>query len=301
MNRAAGYKGDQPLTREDREKGMNIVFRLSQYYLLEFISMCWMGNHFHIILYAPSQDEQPDIRSIAERHNAFFENRPFKHVDCHDIDACTTVAEKMRDISHFMKVFQQAFTSSFNKSKGRRGHFWADRFKSTILQGREALWTAVKYVELNPVRAGIVSNPADYRHSTWGWYCGSGKHPFKSFFHKHLCGSLGEGNAESWSFDELCREFRGELARTIAYEENLTSEEINEEIEKARKNETMPIRFLRRTRHFTDGGIIGSKRFIQETATLFREKKKVMKKQFSRGRSVSGYLYCFKNLRASLE
>jgi len=298
MNRAAGYKDDYPFTPEDKERGMQIIRRLAEYYLLEIISVCWMGNHFHIVLYAPARDEMPPTEDIISRHNLFFEKKPLRQINPGDEIACRMIAENMRDISHFMKIFQQTYTRYLNRIKGRRGRFWADRFKSTILEGREALWSAVKYVELNPVRGGLVSDPADYRHSSWGWYCGTGKHPFEKFFHKHMCSSKGEGPSVNWSMKELASEFRGELARTIAYEQGLNEKEATEKITKAKRGETMPVRFLRRTRHFTDGGIIGSKIFIQETASLFRTEEKVMKKQFSRGRIDSGvHLFCYKALR----
>ncbi len=60
----------------------------------------------------------------------------------------------------------------------------------------------------------------------------------------------------------------------------------------------MPVKFLRRTRHWVDGGIIGTKGFVQEVGCRFEEKKKVMQKQLSRGRDPGGgVLHCFRRLR----
>ncbi len=185
MNRLAGYKHDHPFTDVDREYGMRLVNKLADYYLLEFISMCWMGNHFHIVLYAPSQAELPVNEVITARYNRYYNERLDKMIESDDT-ACAAVAAKMIDISHFMKNFQQAFVVYYNRAHNRRGHLWADRFKSVILDRTGALWAAVKYVELNPVRAELVADPADYRHSTWGWFCGSGKHLFADSFYKHL-------------------------------------------------------------------------------------------------------------------
>ena len=298
MNRLAGYAHDYPFTDVDREYGMRLVARLAGYYLLEVISMCWMGNHFHIVLYAPSKDELPSNKNIIERHNNYYNNRLDKMIELDDDLACGVVAEKMLDISHFMKNFQQAFVVYYNKAHKRRGHLWADRFKSVILDRIGALWAAVKYVELNPVRAELVDDPADYRHSTWGWFCGSGKHPFAKGFFKHMrhCSSLTDANC---SMEELITAFRGELARTIAYEAGLYGEELYEAIQKAKKGISMPLRYLRRTRHWTDGGIIGSKKFIINVANHFvKDKEKLLKKQFSCGKIENGeYLYCFKRLQ----
>ncbi len=43
---------------------------------------------------------------------------------------------------------------------------WADRFKSLLIEGGEALAAVAAYIELNPVRAGLCADPKDYR------YCG---------------------------------------------------------------------------------------------------------------------------------
>jgi REP-associated tyrosine transposase len=297
MNRLAGYKHDHPFTDIDREHGMHIVAKLSEYYLLEFISMCWMGNHFHIVLYAPSKDELPDNNAIAARHNNYYNNQLDKTIEPDSETNCAVIAEKMIDISHFMKIFQQSFVVYYNRAHKRQGHLWADRFKSVILDKTGALWAAVKYVELNPVRAELVTDPADYRHSTWGWFCGSGKHLFAESFFKHMqnCGQL-SGNIHNWQ--DLITIFRSELARTIAYEAGQNGEELFETVQKAKKGVSMPLRYLRRTRHWTDGGIIGSKEFILNMAAHFvKDKEKLLKKQLSCGKTDTGeYLYCFKRL-----
>ena len=297
MNRTAGEISSLPFEDVDREFGMKLVRRLSEYYLLEFVSMCWMGNHFHIVLYAPCADELPPLAEIAARHNAFYGADSLKAVDPDDSSACLDVGRRMIDISRFMKDFQQRFVHRFNRLHGRRGHLWADRFKSTILQGGEALWTAVKYVELNPVRAGVAADPADYRHSAWGCFSGSGRHPFEKSFVKHMRDSLGDFGA-SLTASELMARFAGELARTIAAESGACPEEIASEVEKAERGETMPVRFLRRTRHITDGGIIGGKEFVRNVAARFRDEASLKRHRLSRGSLDDGsVLYCFKQLR----
>ena len=299
MNRVAGEEHSYPLGDVDREYGMKLVKRLSEYYLLEFISMCWMGNHFHIVLYAPPVSELTSDEEIAARHNAFYGERHPRNIDASDSAACAKTGADMVDISRFMKDFQQRYVFYFNKTHRRRGHFWADRFKSTILEGRQALWTAVKYVELNPVRAGLAAEPADYRHCTWGWMSGSGAHPFGDSFFKHMRRSLGE-SAAGMTREELHALFRSELARTIANESSLDEEETRAKMRKAERGETMPVRFLRRTRHWTDGGIIGSKSFVRDVALKLGDGAKRAGKRFSRGAVDDGHLYCYKVLRASV-
>ena len=53
----------------------------------------------------------------------------------------------------------------FNRRYGRRGHLFADRFSAWLIESEEHLHAACRYVLLNPVRAGICSDPAAYRWS----------------------------------------------------------------------------------------------------------------------------------------
>jgi hypothetical protein len=66
-----------------------------------------------------------------------------------------------------MRNIQQGFTRWFNKSQKRRGRLWADRFKSTLLYGEETLLECMQYVDLNPVRAGVVARPEDDQYSAY--------------------------------------------------------------------------------------------------------------------------------------
>ena len=106
-----------------------------------------MGNHFHVVLYAPSADELPSDGEIAKRHNEFYGTRR-PNIDADDREACAETGRQMIDISHFMRVFQQKFAQYFNRMHQRRGGLWADRFKSTILEQGEALWSCAAYEEL---------------------------------------------------------------------------------------------------------------------------------------------------------
>ena len=70
----------------------------------------------------------------------------------------------MWDVSVFMKLLKQRFTQWFNQQWGRKGTLWEERFKSVLVEGAgEVLATMAAYIDLNPVRAGIVKDPADYR------------------------------------------------------------------------------------------------------------------------------------------
>ena len=72
----------------------------------------------------------------------------------------------MHDLSELMKGFMQRFTQWFNRSRQRTGGLWEDAFKSVLVEDGVAARTMAAYIDLNPVRAGIVTDPAEYRWSS---------------------------------------------------------------------------------------------------------------------------------------
>ena len=293
--RIAGAKDNYLFTDVDKGKGMNIVQGLARLFFLEPISMCWMGNHWHIIIHA--SNKSPTLHQTARRYNSYYDKKRMPLDAKSDPETCRQLSEHLNDISFFMRQVHQKFTFFINRVHNRRGTLWADRYKSTILDGEQALWNCVKYIELNGVRAKLVDDPAEYRFCTWGEFCETGVHIFGDSFARHMRRSLGD-QAEIWSDEEVYSEFRGELARTIAYESGVT-ENLHEIKKEAKKKESMPLRFLCRTRHWTDGSIIGNKEFVRETALQIYGKKRILKKQLSSGSDHQGnVLHCYRRLRS---
>lgn len=64
-----------------------------------------------------------------------------------------------------------AYAMAFNKKYGFNGHLWQSRPFSCVLDEAHQ-WSAVRYVELNPVRAGMVLHAEDYRWSSARAHCG---------------------------------------------------------------------------------------------------------------------------------
>ena len=176
-NRAAGCPGDFPFGDVEREQLVRLVTDLARFYVIEPIDYTIMSNHFHLVVFAPGKVPSPS--EAAARYNAYYPTLPPLPPTAPE---CARQAERMRDISEFMKDLQQKFSCWYNRSRTggrRRGTLWAERFKSNLIEGQSGLWTLAKYVILNPWRAEMVEDPADYRWSSWGSWNGSGRHPFE--------------------------------------------------------------------------------------------------------------------------
>jgi putative transposase len=70
-------------------------------------------------------------------------------------------------VSLLFRDLGRDFVRTFNKIHGRTGTLWDCRFKSSIVDSDEYLLACYRYIELNPVRAGIVSHPAEYQWSSF--------------------------------------------------------------------------------------------------------------------------------------
>jgi REP element-mobilizing transposase RayT len=81
---------------------------------------------------------------------------------------------RMHDLSQFMQGFLQRYTLWHNRKTKRKGHLWEDRFKSVIVEDGVAAKTMAAYIDLNPVRAGMVKKPEEYRWSSYGEAIGGG-------------------------------------------------------------------------------------------------------------------------------
>lgn len=73
----------------------------------------------------------------------------------------------MGDVSMYQKLLKQLFTAWFNRHHNRFGTLWAERFGSTMVEEGAVLLAVMAYVDLNPVRAGIVQDPKDYHFCSY--------------------------------------------------------------------------------------------------------------------------------------
>jgi len=70
-----------------------------------------------------------------------------------------------------MQAIGRHYVRYFNHTYGRTGTLWEGRFKSCLVDAEDYLLACHRYIELNPVRAGIVAVPEDY---TWSSYRANG-------------------------------------------------------------------------------------------------------------------------------
>jgi putative transposase len=75
-------------------------------------------------------------------------------------------------VPQMMQAVGRRYVRYFNDSQHRSGTLWEGRYRSTLIQTERYLLACMAYIDLNPVRAGLVAQPADYPWSSHGHYIG---------------------------------------------------------------------------------------------------------------------------------
>ena len=181
-----------------------------------------------------------------------------------------------------MKAIQLRFSRRYNHRAGRKGALWEPRYTPVIVEEEErALRTMAAYIDLNPVRAGMVADPADYR---WSGYAEAMAGKARS--RRGLVRVIGQmawpresaATAEPWGTDALPSLV--ERRALLFYRAVLSGQGAERKREdgtvvrrglsvKARERLTTPNErrlaaevLTRRVRHFTQGAIFGSRSLI---------------------------------------
>ena len=161
-----------------REKFVEIMRGCEALCQVQVLTYCVMSNHFHILVRVPEKPEGFDLPleevmelwggAVGDKWRMAMEGQ----FEIYRGNGCEQVVEEWRQkvmarmfsLSEFMKLVKQRFTQWYDGSHGRTGTLWESRFTSVIVEDEErALRTMAAYIDLNPVRAGMVEDPADYR------------------------------------------------------------------------------------------------------------------------------------------
>ena len=232
---------------------------------------------------------------------------------------------RMHDLSEFMKSLLERFTKWFNRTHSRSGTLWEDRFKSVIVESGVAARTMAAYIDLNPVRAGMVNDPADYRWSSYGEAVGggtkgNGKKAREGLVRAYFCDQGVGFEVEKWR--EVSRLYRrlmglalvrkpgraelGGAGVAVGQTTRNTAEMLEGEDNGTDLKELGVAKMLRcRVRYFTDGAVIGSREFVNEAFASARERFGAKRKDGARklkgvASPASGLLWSLRDLKTDI-
>ena len=276
-NRIVGTREDRPLGRAEKEQFVRILRRVAGFYAVRIVAYQVMSNHFHLLVQAP--EEPPSVEETVRRFEVFHGG---KRILLPGSPACEQWRLRLRDVSWCLRHLQHLYTAWYNRTRSvrRHGPLWAGRFKNTVLDGGCALWNCWVYIERNPVRAGMVADPADYRFSSYGHWARTGRHPFAEAFERFLKPALPHPLREADA--QAVRSALGaEFVRLAAEDARARPVQPGEPIEAADREPGFTLSARRRVRHWVDGLVIGSELFVRETMGRVRSRAEVARHRLS--------------------
>lgn len=85
--------------------------------------------------------------------------------------------EQERSLPLMMQAMGRTYVQRLNARYQRTGTLWEGRYRAGLVQADQYLLACQRYIELNPVRAGMVAAPGDYPYSSYGHYALGRKDP----------------------------------------------------------------------------------------------------------------------------
>ena len=285
------------LEDEEREHFVALMRQLEAFHGMRVVTYCVMSNHFHLLIEEPDEETRANwgaeqiLGRVRRLHDATAERTLRQELEraraagnqAWENEILDRYRRRMGDLACFMKELKQRFSQWYNRRKSRRGTLWEDRYKSVLVEGRgKALMTMAAYIDLNPVRAGMVAKVEDYR------WCGYASAVGGNRWARRGLGRIltvadqisGEMFEERW--EETASQYRlwlyheGEVRLLVEAGEKQVrkgfSQETVEGEEKRGGQMSLKDALRYRVRYMSDGAVLGSARFVEEVFERNRSK-----------------------------
>ena len=281
---------------DEREAFRSMMGAFAAFHQVEILTFCLMGNHFHLLIRVPERPAGFEVpleqmlgmmdRTVGPERMKVLRSQFRVWERCGGESGIEEWRQRMLgrmfSLSEFMKALKQRFSQWYNRRKGRTGVLWEGRYKSVIVEDEtKALRTMATYIDLNPVRAGITEDPADYRWSGYAEAMAGKTAALEGIAlvtgataERMLGRALGEAAPE----ENAGQRKRRHLKALVHYRQLLgiagrprvkddgtvvrrgVSLKVQERL--AQESGVRREQLLKRVRHFTDGVVLGSREFI---------------------------------------
>jgi REP element-mobilizing transposase RayT len=270
--------------KRTRRKIIDFIRLFAKVYSCEVLGFSIMGNHYHLVVRmdAPRAMTRKELRARAE---LLYQE---KVLDGWLTASWERFQARIFDVSELMRSLQSKIARWYNVTHNRRGRFWAERFKSVLLEDEKAVFDCLLYVELNPVRAGIVKRPEEFDGS--------------SLYYRELKDdkwmtpiteiSKRPKRADALRDYKSCVYYRGSVP-TKENQTPISNRLLKQEEARGFAAEGL---FTKRIRHMTDGVVIGSEAFVQEKLERLRDAGRYLRRR-NPVRQVDGVHSCLRPQR----
>ena len=290
---------DHAFQKAEKEEFVAIMRRYAAFSQVQVLTFCVMSNHFHILVEIPEAPEDggaswSDDRLLKELAHIYRGRKlndlrwELGHYRQQGNEAAAEAFRqrffrRMWDLSEYMKIVKQTFTQWFNRRHERRGVLWEERFKSELVEDGHAARRVGAYIDLNPVRAGMIKDPKDYRWSGYGEAVSGtrvAREGLRRVLLEEASTRMNDKRAarEVASVKKVLRDYR-----VVLFEEGreqprdeaknragISPERVKEVLAKGGTLSETEMGWCR-TRYFVDGLVIGSESFVNHVFELTRD------------------------------
>jgi putative transposase len=273
------------LSDEKREMFRDLLRRVAGFCGVDVLTFCFMENHFHLLIHVPGKPGDLEDEELLRRARLIYPKgegigrQPLsleliewalqsgKPEDRMAMRAL--LMRRMASLPVFVKMLKQRFSIRYNREEGHVGTLWEGPFRSVLVEpSRRALSVVGAYIDLNPVRAGIVSDPKDFRFSGYGEACGQGA-PENHRLIRHIVELGLAGDSDKAAAAEAAAYRRMLFVRGVAGTKSggaRTNEGAAQAVVARGGQLSLPELLRCRVRYFTHGVVIGSRAFIEKWA-----------------------------------
>lgn len=248
----------------EKEVLRKIIWQVAEFSGVRVVTYAVMKNHFHILAEIPEKDVAITDAEIVRRFKVLYPRptpwQPMRakalkrHLRENSEEGQRlreALKRRMHDVSWLVRTIKQRFSIWFNKSRDRFGPVWSERFKSVLVEGDAwALRTVAAYIDLNAVRAGLVSDPKEYRFCGYAEALAGGKLARKGL--AILGGDLSKYRETLFGSGWGSKDGKEAIPREAA-------------LEVLRTKGKLPLSTVLRckVRYFADGKVLGSPAFVE--------------------------------------
>jgi REP element-mobilizing transposase RayT len=275
---------------EEKRRFRSLLVAYGGFSGIEVVAWCLMDNHFHLLLHVPSRAGHDPSglpeEEVLRRLRLIYKEEAVREIErvlglCADAEGRRRYLEqftrRMGDLPMFMRTLKQRFSRWYNLRQNRKGTLWEDRYRSVVveIQGNTTLGHAARivaaYIDLNPVRAGLVEDPAEYAWCGYGravvgekecvrgvtrlWGGGRGEAAAMAEYRVFL---FEEGSEEKTEDNKTQDTRTGEMKARVG----IDARKVWEERERGGR---LPMRVMLRlkSRYLVDGAAIGGAEFLR--------------------------------------
>lgn len=268
---------------EEKKIFLSYMRRAAEFCGVDVFTFALMDNHFHLLVRVREPHEVTEEELRSKMTVLYGRRRAEKIFEDWDVWASKpgsavkvelakqALVKRMFSLSQFCKTFKEVYTMDYNKRTGNTGTIWESRFKSMLLDSNyRTLMTVAAYIDMNPVRAGIVEDASESRWNGIGTAVSGDAESRNGLVqlvrHVYRRNNIGWSQTHEVYTATLEGDIRGNISlKSPARRQKFSALKVREKLRNSEKLNDAELLHCK-VRNFSYGVALGVVEFVKETA-----------------------------------